>query len=126
MCAAALTLSLSACSTVPDQQCPTAERAVEYIERQVPSALLVRCLPRVLQSDLNPSGDPRTAVVVIRTNNGRLDECKQLHKLLINHILGVEPMPGDSKPDLLVKNKQLLPTDEPQQPTDEQTDETAA
>ena len=58
----------------------------------MPDALLARCAPRALQSALNPSGDPHTAVVVIRTNNGRLDECTKLHDLLINHILGVTPM----------------------------------
>lgn len=72
--------------------------------------MLVRCLPRLLQADANPSGDPRTAVVVIRTNNGRLDECIKLHNLLINHILGATPIPGDSKPDLPVKEKQDSPT----------------
>lgn len=80
-------------------QCPTAERAVEYISAQVPDALLVRCLPRVLQADVNPTGDPSSAVVVIRTNNGRLDECIKLHDLLINHFSGVPTMPDDSKPD---------------------------
>jgi len=108
-CAAALTVSLSACSTLPSpQQCPTAERAVEYLKRQVPDALLVRCLPRVLQKDTNPSGDTRTAVVVIRTNNGRLDECAKLHELLINHLLREHTMPDDTKPDL----KQTPPAEE--------------
>ena len=98
-----------------------AEKAVEYIERQVPDALLVRCLPRLLQTDLNPSGDPRTAVVVIRTNNGRLDECTKLHDMLINHILGVVPMPDDSKPDL--KNQKSLDKKTPQPSTQQEPDD---
>jgi hypothetical protein len=107
MCAAALTASLSACSTLPDEaQCPTAERAVEYITRQVPDALLIECLPRLRQADVNPSGTPSIAVVVIRTNNGRLDECIKLHKLLITQLIREDTMPGDSKPDLPVKQKQ--------------------
>jgi hypothetical protein len=62
-----------------------------------------------MQSDLNPDGDPRAAVLVIRTNNGRLDECDTLHQLLINHILGANYMPGDSKPDLKVKKPKPKP-----------------
>jgi hypothetical protein len=105
MCAAALTLNSSACSTLPEEQCPTSEKAVEYIEMRVPDALLVGCLPRLLQAEQNPEGDPRAAVVVIRANNGRMDECYNLHELIINHILGDALMPGDSKPDLKKKNK---------------------
>jgi hypothetical protein len=112
MCAVALTVSLSACSTLPNEtQCPTAERAVEYITRQAPDALLIACLPRLRQADVNPSGTPSIAVVVIRTNNGRLDECIKLHNLLINHVLGAVIMPGDSKPDLPVKQNDA-PTEE--------------
>lgn len=115
MCAAALTVSLSACSTLPDEaQCPTAERAVEYITRQVPDALLIECLPRLRQADVNPSGTPSIAVVVIRTNNGRLDECIKLHELLVSYILRGHTMPGDTKPDLPVKqqNQKDQPADE--------------
>lgn len=109
-CAGVLTVTLSACSTLSDQQCPVAERAVEYINRQVPDAYLAKCLPRVLQADVNPNGDPQAAVVVIRTNNGRLDECRRLHKLLIDHILEDKIMPDDSKPDLPEQKK--TPTQE--------------
>lgn len=112
MFAAALIAILSACSTTPDQQCPTAERAVEYIEKRVPDALLVSCRPRVLQAEVNPSGRPETAVVIIRSNNGILDECSLIHESLINHILGHVLMPGDSKPDLKVKKPKHTPTPE--------------
>ncbi len=80
----------------------------------MPDALLVRCLPRVLQAEVNPSGDPRSAVVVIRTNNGRLDECIKLHELLVSYILRGHTMPGDTKPDLPVKqqNQKDQPADE--------------
>lgn len=87
MCAAILTTSLSACSTAPKPVADTATAAVQRIEMHVPSALLVRCQPRVLQADVNPSGNPERAVVVIRANNGRLEECIKLHDALINHIL---------------------------------------
>lgn len=110
-CAAALTLIFSACSTIPDEQCPVSERAVEYIERRVPDALLVRCRPRLLQADHNPAGDPQAAVVVIRANNGRMDECYKMHDFIINHILRGTLMPGDSKPDL--KKKVKKPTTTP-------------
>lgn len=103
-------LTLSACSTQPSQQCSVAEKAVEYIKYQVPDALLVKCLPRLLQSEINPSGDPKIAVMVIRTNNGRIDECIKLHELLINHITGYNPMPDDAKPDL--KRQQQVPVKE--------------
>lgn len=103
-------LTLSACSTPHSQQCHTAEKAIEYIKYQVPDALLVKCLPRLLQSEVNPSGDPKIAVMVIRTNNGRIDECIKLHELLINHITGYNPMPDDAKPDL--KRQQQAPVKE--------------
>lgn len=106
-------MSLSACSTLPNgAQCPTAERAVEYVTRQVPDALLIECLPRLRQADVNPSGNPAIAVVVIRTNNGRLDECTKLHKLLTTHLLREHTMPGDSKPDLPVKQNSDTPAEE--------------
>lgn len=63
-----------------------------------------------MQAEVNPSGDPQAAVVVIRTNNGRLDECRRLHKLLIDHILEDKIMPDDSKPDLPEQKK--TPTQE--------------
>lgn len=107
MYASVLMLTLSACSTPPSQQCSTAEKAIEYIKYQAPDALLVKCLPRLLQSEINPSGDPKIAVMVIRTNNGRIDECIKLHELLINHITGNIPMPEASKPDL--KRQQQSP-----------------
>lgn len=110
MCANGLMLTLSACSTPPSQQCPVAEKAIEYIKYQVPDALLVKCLPRLLQSEINPTGDPKIAVMVIRTNNGRIDECIKLHELLINHIIGNTPMPDDAKPDL--KRQQQVPVKE--------------
>ena len=78
----------------------------------MPDALLVRCLPRVMQASVNPHGDPQTAVVVIRTNNGRLDECTKLHDLLINHILGDVTMPDDSKPTKPKEQNQPTPNDE--------------
>jgi len=78
----------------------------------VPDALLVRCLPRVLQADVNPSGDPKSAVVVIRANNGRLDECIKLHELLTSYIIKGRTMPGDTKPDLPVKQQNDQPADE--------------
>lgn len=109
-CASVLILTLSSCSTQHSQQCPTAEKAIEYIKHQVPDALLVKCLPRLLQSEINPSGDPKIAVMVIRTNNGRIDECIKLHELLINHITGTAPMPDDAKPDL--KRQQQVPVKE--------------
>jgi hypothetical protein len=99
-------LTLSACSTPPSHQCHAAEKAIEYIKHQVPDALLVKCLPRLLQSDINPTGDPKIAVMVIRTNNGRIDECIKLHELLINHITGNTPMPDASKPDLKRQKQQ--------------------
>lgn len=100
-------LNLSACSTPPRQKCPTVEKAIEYINYQVPDALLVKCLPRLLQSEINQTGDPKIAIMVIRTNNGRIDECIKLHELLINHITGNTPMPEASKPDL--KRQQQSP-----------------
>lgn len=78
----------------------------------MPDALLVRCLPRVMQAEVNPSGDPKSAVVVIRTNNGRLDECIRLHELLVSYILRGHTMPGDTKPDLPVKQQNDQPADE--------------
>lgn len=65
----------------------------------MPDSYLVACLPRVLQGDVNANGDPKTAIVVIRTNNGRLDECIKLHANLVNYILKGSDMPDDSKPD---------------------------
>lgn len=112
MYASGLILNLSACSTPHSQQCPVAEKAIEYIKYQVPDALLVKCLPRLLQSEVNQSGDPKIAVMVIRTNNGRIDECIKLHELLINHITGNTHMPDASKPDL--KRQQQQQSKEPE------------
>ena len=101
---------LSSCSTVPGTINSTSERAVEYIKTQVPDSYLVKCLPRVLQSDKNKDGDPKAGVFIIQLNNSRLDECIMLHDNLVEYILKEESkMPDATKPDLK-RQKQPDPT----------------
>lgn len=103
---------LSACSTVQAPERVTTEKVIEYVNRQIPSAYLIRCKPRILQSIHNKSGDPKAGVFIIRKNNGTLDECIKLHDNLIDYILGVKDMPDDAKPPKPKENSQPNPTEE--------------